>query len=122
MLTGIKNAGKAELPSVVLPYSKMKHAVADCLLSSGYIASVSKKMKKNHPVIEIGVLYKNGKSRVSDVKFVSKPSRRIYMGVKDIKKVKNGHGILVLSTPKGIMTGADARKEMVGGEALFMMW
>lgn len=122
MLIMVKNAGLASRDTVTVPYSKLKHAIADCLLEEGYIASVSKKTKKEHPVLELGVLFNGKTPRVSDVKRISKPSRRMYMGVKEIRPIRNGSGVLVLSTPKGIMTGKKARKEMVGGEALFMMW
>ena len=122
MLIMIKNANGREHESITVPYSKLKHAIASCLLKEGYISSFSKKTKRNHPVLEVGLAYANGAPRVTDVVRVSKPSRRMYMGVKEIKLVKNGHGIVVLSTPKGILSGKDARKEMVGGEILFKLW
>jgi small subunit ribosomal protein S8 len=72
--------------------------------------------------LEIVLEYKGANPRVSDVKRVSKSSKRVYTGVKDISSVKYGHGLSVLSTPKGIMTDKLARKEMVGGEILFTIW
>lgn len=123
MLIMIKNAGKAERPFIVVPHSKLKESIALCLQKEGYVSSVTKKTSKNHPVLEIGVKYDDkGDSKVHEVKRVSKPSRRMYMGTRDVRPVKNGYGILVLSTPKGIMTGKEARKELVGGEVLFMIW
>jgi len=122
MLNGIKNAGASKLSTVTVPHSRLTLSVADLLLSEGYITSVSKKGKKVKKFIEIGVRYDAGMPRVHGVKRVSKPSRRVYVGVSDIKSVRQGHGMLVLSTPKGIMKDVDARKEHVGGEALFMIW
>ncbi|MFA5933862.1 MAG: 30S ribosomal protein S8 [Candidatus Paceibacterota bacterium] len=123
LITMIKNAGAAERPLVTVPYSKIKHAILTCLLNVGYIASVSKKTKKGHPVLEVSVLYNSdGSPRVIHAERVSKTSRRVYMGVKELRPIRNGKGILILSTPKGILTNTQARKEMVGGEALFTLW
>lgn len=122
MINMIKNGNAKEHEFVSVPFSKIKHAIAECLLGEGYIGSVSKKMKKGLPVLELGLLYKDGKPRVQGAERVSKSSRRVYKGVKDIRPVKNGYGLLVLTTPKGILTDKQARKEMVGGEALFKIW
>jgi small subunit ribosomal protein S8 len=122
MLITMKNGGKAEKESVTFPYSKMKHAIAECLKKEGYVASVSKKTKKNLPVIEVGLIYKDGQPKITEVDRISKQSCRVYFGMKDIHTVRNGQGLLVLSTPKGILSGKDARKEQVGGEALFKIW
>ena len=122
MLNSIKNAGAVKLPTVVVPHSNLCFAVAELLAREGYAASVTKKGKKTRKFIEIGVLYDGTRPRVTNVKRLSKPSRRVYRGVGDIRPVRQGHGLLVLSTPKGLMTGSDARKEHVGGEALFTIW
>lgn len=123
MLNGIKNAGAAHLPTVTVPYSNHSFSIAELLEREGYIASVVKKGKKVRKFIEIGIRYDNeSKPRVSGVKRLSKPSRRVYMDVSSIRPVRQGHGTLVLSTPKGIMTDMNARKEHVGGEALFTIW
>ncbi len=122
MLITIKNAGIAGHETVTVPYSKLKHSIAAVLEKEGFVKGVAKKTKKNHPVLEIGIEYKNSKPRIHDLVRVSKPSRRLYYGVKDIRPVKNGHGLLVLSTPKGILTDKEAKKELVGGEALFKIW
>ena len=122
MIIAIKNGNSAGKEAVSLTYSKVRFAIAECLVKEGYISSVSKKAKKGLPTIEIALSYENKKPKVVEAVRISKPSRRIYYGAKDIRPVKNGHGIMVLSTPKGIMSGKDARKEMVGGEALFKIW
>ena len=119
----MKNGAMVNKSSVVVPFSKVKSAIAECLKNHGFITSFSKKTEKNNvPVLEIELAYINGKSRFSDVKRISKSSRRVYMGVSDIHTVKNGHGITVFSTPKGILSNKQAHKEQVGGEALFMIW
>ena len=123
MIISMKNGAMVSKQTVVIPFSKLKQAIAMCLKEQGYIHEVSKKTEKNNvPVLEIALAYNNGVSRITDVKRMSKPSRRTYLGVHDIHGVKNGHGIVVLSTPKGILTDKQARKESVGGEALFMIW
>lgn len=122
MLIMIKNASSASHDVVSFPYSNIKHAILVCLEKEGYVKDVTKKNKKGFPIIEVGIVKNGPMARITDVTRVSKPSRRVYMGVKDIRPVKNGHGLLVLSTPKGIMTDKDARKELVGGEALFKIW
>ena len=121
MLNGIKTAGFVKKTSIVLPHSKMKEAVLALLKKEGYIKtySVSTGVK---PTVEVVLEYKNQAPRINGVERVSKPSKRVYTGVKDITSVKYGHGMSVISTPKGIMTGKEARKEQVGGEILFTIW
>src|SRR6185436_11220584 len=118
----MKNGGIAEKESVAMPYSKMKHAIAECLKKEGYVAGVVKKVKKEQPVLEIELVYVDKKPKITEVERISKQSRRVYFGVKDIHKVRNGAGLLVLSTPKGILAGKEARSSQVGGEALFRVW
>ncbi|MEK7134317.1 MAG: 30S ribosomal protein S8 [Patescibacteria group bacterium] len=122
MLNSIKNAGAVKLPSVVVPHSNLCFAVAELLAREGYVASVAKKGKKTRKYIEVGVSYVGARPRVTGVQRLSKPSRRMYMGVRDMRPVRQGYGLLVLSTPKGLMTGSEARKEHVGGEVLFKIW
>lgn len=121
MLIAIKNAGAVKKTTVTVPHSKMKEAIAAVLKEEGYIKTykVDGDVKKS---LEIVLEYKGSSPRVNDVKRVSKSSKRVYTGVKEITPVKYGHGISVLSTPKGIMTDKVARKEMVGGEVLFTIW
>ncbi len=122
MIIMIKNGSNAGHASVVVPHSKIKMAIAECLIKEGYLKSASKKTRKGFPVIELELAYVGGEPKVKGVDRVSKSSCRIYKGVKEIRSVKNGHGLLVLTTPKGILTDKQARKEMVGGEALFKIW
>lgn len=122
MIIRIKNAGAAQKPSVLVSYSKMKLAIAELLKREGYVKEVSKKGKKISKFIDIGLIYEGKQPKIKGVERISKFSRRIYKGVKDIKPVKHGYGITVLTTPKGILTDKDAKKENVGGEALFKIW
>ena len=118
----MKNGSIAGKESVAVPYSKMKNAIALCLKKEGYVTEISKKVKKGQPLLEMGLVYVDKKPKITEVERVSKQSRRVYFGMKDIHSVRNGTGLLVLSTPKGIMSGKEARKEQVGGEALFRIW
>ena len=122
MIIMLKNGGMAGKESVAFPYSKLKNAIALCLEKEGYVSSVAKKTKKGQPMLEVGLIYVDKKPKVKEVERISKQSRRVYFGMKDINTVRNGSGLLVLSTPKGILSGKEARKEQVGGEALFKIW
>lgn len=122
MIIVIKNGSLAGKESVTLPYSKLKNAILECLKKEGYVSSVTKKTKKNFPVLEVELAYNDDKPRITEVERISKQSRRVYFGMKDIHTVRSGSGMLILSTPKGILSGKEARKEQVGGEALFRLW
>jgi len=122
MIIIMKNGSLANKEFVLVPYSKMKNAIGECLMRANYVKQISKKVKNGQPVLEMGLLYTNKKPKITEVERISKQSRRVYFGMKDIHSVRNGSGLLVLSTPKGILSGKEARKEQVGGEALFRIW
>jgi small subunit ribosomal protein S8 len=123
MINMIKNASLIGHESVTVPFSKLKFSVAECLVKEGYIKNITKKTKKGFPIMELGLVYaEDGSPKVTGVDRISKSSCRVYKGVKDIKTTKNGYGLTVLSTPKGILTDREARREMVGGEVLFKLW
>ena len=122
MITRIQNAGAVRKETVSVPYSNLRSAVASLLLKEGYLLSVNKKGKKERKFIEIGIAYDGGRPKINKAVRVSKLSRRMYIGFRDIKPVRQGYGDLVLSTPKGVLTGAGARKLKVGGEVLFKIW
>ncbi len=122
MLIMMKNGSLAGKDTVAVPYSKVKNAIAECLKKEGYIKSISKKVQKGFPVLEIELVYIDKNPKITQVQRISKQSSRVYFAVKDIHRVRNGSGLLVLSTPKGILSGNGARKEQVGGEALFKIW
>jgi small subunit ribosomal protein S8 len=120
LLVRLQNASRVGHERVSLPTSKMKAAIADILVKEGYVTEVEKSKKNNY--LSLALAYKNGAPAIHGTKRLSKPSRRLYVGVGDIHPVKRGHGLLVLSTPSGVMTGGEARKHKVGGEALFEIW
>ncbi|MCE9549022.1 30S ribosomal protein S8 [Candidatus Nomurabacteria bacterium] len=122
MIIIMKNGSLAGKTTVTLGHSKLKDAILQCLKKEGYVKEVSKKVKAGHPVLEVELVYNGKKPKITEVERVSKQSRRVYFGLKDIHSVRNGSGLLVLSTPKGILSGKDARREQVGGEALFKVW
>lgn len=122
MLISIKNAGNAGKELAVVPFSKLKESIAEVLFKQGFIASYAKKGKKVQKTLEIGIAYEGKSPRVADVLRMSKPSRRFYMKAAELKPVKHGYGLMVISTPKGVMTGDEARRTQVGGEALFKIW
>jgi small subunit ribosomal protein S8 len=126
MLMRIRNAGSARKKTMLVPFSDLKLRIANVLEKEGYIEYVTKKIKKGKTtmrVLEVGIAYEpNNEPRVRGAERISRPSRRLYAGAKDIRKVNQGHGIVILSTPKGIMTGEEARKEHVGGELICKVW
>jgi small subunit ribosomal protein S8 len=121
MLIAIKNGGLVNKTTVTLPSSKMKVAILELLKQEGYIKTFNVEGDVK-PTVEIVLQYVKGSSRINGVARVSKMSKRVYTGVKDITSFKYGHGMTVLSTPKGILSDKQARKEMVGGEILFTIW
>ena len=122
MIIMMKNASLVGKATVAFPHSKLKNAIAECLQKEGYVADISKKVKKGGPLLEVSLVYVDKKPKITEVERISKQSRRVYFGLKDIHQVRNGSGLLILSTPKGILSGKDAKKEQVGGEALFRIW
>ncbi len=116
----IKNASMAGKERVSAPYSAFVHAVAEALMRAGFLSAVEKQGKKERKMLSV-VVSKDagGRPRVQEVKRISKPGRRLYRGVSEIHRVRYGQGALILSTPKGVLTDTEARKENVGGEALF---
>ncbi len=119
----LKNAGMVRKNEVSIPYSKLKHAIADKLVHAGFITSAEKYGKKVKKTLDIVLKYDaQGAHVIAGVKRVSKPGRRLYLSVVEIFPVKFGKGKRILSTPAGILTGEEAREKNVGGEELFIIW
>ena len=119
MLTRIRNAQMRGKSTVETPASKLRAWVLDVLADEGYIRGYEAKTGKDgHPAIEISLKYYEGAPVIREVKRVSKPGRRVYMGVGNIPSVRQGLGISIVSTSKGVMTDASARSANVGGEVL----
>ena len=121
MLTRIRNAGRALLPAVELPHSRMKESVAKILKSEGYVADVAVEgnvIKK----LKIRLKYHGKKNVIEGLKRVSRPGLRRYVGSTEIPRVLSGMGVSIVSTPEGVMTGAQAKKKNLGGELLCQVW
>ena len=119
----LANAGAVKKASVSVPFSAFKFAIAEKLKDAGYIADVEKKGKKVRKTLDVVLKYDDkGVPKISGVKRISKPGRRMYKSAREIMPVRYGYGALVLSTPKGILTDKEARKQKIGGEALFEIW
>lgn len=123
LLTRIRNANAIYRESVEVPASKIKESIAKVLTREGYIKGYRVKVKEGKRFIELYLKYSQDKERViTHLERVSKPGRRIYVGKDEIPRVRRGLGICILSTPKGILTDKEARKEGVGGEVLCYIW
>ena len=123
MLTRIRNSKAVGKPTVYIPYSKMKMSIANVLKKEGFIDSCDKKGKKIRKSIEIKLKYNTeGESYISNIKRVSRPSQRIYKGYSELFDIRQGFGISILSTPMGVISNKEARKNKVGGEVLCEVW
>ena len=122
MLTRIRNANSAKHESVDVPASNRKKAIADILVAEGFVKGYEIVEDGKQGIIRITLKYKNKQRVIQGLKRVSKPGLRIYSNCEDMPKVMNGLGIAIVSTPKGIMTDKQARKENVGGEVLAFVW
>ncbi len=118
----LKNAGAIGKKEVSTPYSKLRAAIADKLVATGYLAEVKSEGKKVQKTLTVTLKYEGGKHKILGVKRVSKPGRRLYTKVADIHRVKFGQGHMILSTPAGILTNEEAKAQNVGGEQLFIIW
>ena len=119
MLTRIRNGQMRGKSTVDSPASKLRGWVLDVLADEGYIRGYEKKTDaKGHPAFEISLKYYEGTPVIRELQRVSKPGRRVYMGVQDIPTVRQGLGVSIVSTPKGVMSDASARSQNVGGEVL----
>ena len=119
MLTRIRNANQNRAKSVEMPSSKMKVEIAKILKEEGYI----EEFKNNDNILTLTLKYGQNKERViTGLKRISKPGLRVYAKLEEIPTVLNGLGIAIMSTPKGVMTGTNARKNQVGGEVLAYVW
>ena len=118
MLTRIRNGQQARKDSILTPASKLRSHVLDVLQREGYIRGYSDEPVGGHPGIRIELKYFEGQPAIQHVARVSKPGRRVYSGSKDLPRVRNGLGMIIVSTPKGVLSDAEARDQNVGGEVL----
>ena len=117
MLTRIRNGQSAQKSAIASPASKLRRNVLEVLKREGYIRGFSQ-CDEGHKELSIELKYHNGEPVIKELRRVSKPGRRVYSGVKDLPRIYNGLGIAILSTPRGVMSDAEAREAHVGGEIL----
>jgi len=118
MLTRIRNGLKAEMPSVRMPASRVKQAIADVLVAEGYLAGVRVETSGVRQEMVVDLKYHDGDAVIERLDRTSRPGRRHYAGTEDLPRVIGGYGVAIVSTSKGIMTDRAARKAGVGGEVL----
>ncbi|MDP3725830.1 MAG: 30S ribosomal protein S8 [bacterium] len=122
MLIRIKNAQNAGHEMVRFSHSKFKYEIARALEANGYVGKIERKGKRVKKILEIELQYnKDKKPAINGITLISKPSNRLYAGVKELNTGRKG-GIILISTPKGVMSGRDARKQKVGGMLIAEVW
>lgn len=122
LLVRIKNAQMAKKRSLLAPFSKMDFEIAKILVQENYLKEVQKKVFGKKAFLEIKLAYSGGQPAIRGFKFKSLPGRRIYVKAKDIKPVKQGYGLGLISASLGILSDKVAREKGVGGEYLFEIW
>lgn len=123
MLTRIRNSQMNRNESAFIPYSELKLRIAQILLNEKWIKEIKKVRRKEHKFIQVFIRYNADKTPyISGLKRISKPGQRKYIAYKQIRKIRGGFGLILLSTPKGIMTGQQARKQKLGGEVICEIW
>ncbi len=118
MLARIKNSQLRNHKKVEMPLSNFKMKIADVLKNEGYINGFNVDKNENKPLLIIDLKYNSGSPVISVIERVSKPGRRVFSSAQSLPKINNGLGIAIISTPKGVMTDIDARKQKVGGEII----
>ncbi len=121
MFIRIKNAQRAGHETVQFFYSKYKYEIAKVLGRTGYVGAIERKGKRVKKTIEITLQYKEKDPVIHDVKLLSKPSRRVYASYKELRPSRRG-GVVMVSTPKGVLTTEEAKKEKMGGELIAEVW
>ena len=122
LLARVRNAAGAQKPELFVPYSKIKAEIARILKDEGYITDYAVDTESAHPRIKITNKIANRSSAITGLKRVSRPGLRRYVGANEIPRVLGGMGISILSTPRGILSGREAKKQNVGGELLAYVW
>ncbi|HNQ72604.1 MAG TPA: 30S ribosomal protein S8 [Verrucomicrobiota bacterium] len=121
MLTRIRNASRALLPTVQIPHSKLKESLAHLLKAEGYISEVAVE-STGRKTLKLRLKYEGKKPVIEGLRRVSRPGLRNYVGADEMPRVRGGLGVAVLSTSEGVMTGQQARKKNIGGEVLCYVW
>lgn len=118
MLTRIRNGQQAKMDSVLSPASKLRANVLEVLQREGFIRGYTEDLSGRHKALRIELKYFEGEPAIKHVARVSKPGRRVYSGSKELPNIRNGLGITIVSTPRGVLSDAEARAQNVGGEVL----
>ncbi|MBS0504976.1 MAG: 30S ribosomal protein S8 [Proteobacteria bacterium] len=118
LLTRIRNGQQARKDSIMTPASKLRARVLDVLQREGYIRGYREEALAGHPGLRIELKYFEGQPAIKHIARISKPGRRVYSGSKELPRVRNGLGITIVSTPKGVLSDAEARDQNAGGEVL----
>ena len=118
MLTRVRNAILVRKSEVVMPHSKVKQSVAEILKNNGFLKDVSVTEASVGKILKLVINEEHENAPITEIVRMSKPGRRYYVKAKDIPTIKRGRGIVVVSTPKGVMTGQDAKAQSVGGELI----
>jgi small subunit ribosomal protein S8 len=121
-LTRLRNASRSGQSEVIAPYSKIKYDIARILKQEGYVSAVELERAGEFQEIKVVTKFVNRAPAITGLKRVSKPGLRKYVGAKEVPRVLGGLGITILSTPKGVLSGREAKKENVGGELLAYVW
>ena len=123
LLVRLRNGFTRQHDVVTVPASKLKREILRVLQAEGFIQNVEATTEEGHPVLKVQMRYVGeGQPMITGMERVSKPGRRVYVGIKDIPRVRNGIGMAILSTSKGIMTDQASRKAGLGGEVLCAIW
>jgi small subunit ribosomal protein S8 len=122
MLNRIKNAQKIGREVIEIPFSKVKFELAKIMEREEFLEKVEKKGIETKQVLVLKLKYRQGVPAIDDLRRLSKPSRRLYIGFAEIKPVKQGYGVAIISTSRGLMTDKEARKNKLGGEILCEIW
>ena len=122
LLTRIRNAAMVGKNEIRVPSSKLKKAVAKELVRANYLESVETESAKPRDILVVKINKDGENARFNELTRMSKPGRRMYVGVEEIPRIKSGRGMVIVSTSKGVMNGFEARKQRLGGELLLKVW
>lgn len=121
MLIRIKNASRRGHERVPIPYSRLKHEIAKVLERHGFLSGIERKGKRVRKILEVGLIGGKENPMIHDVALISKPSRRLYRASREMASARHG-GVVIVSTPKGLLSAREARQANVGGEIIAEVW
>lgn len=123
LLIRLKNGSQRRHETITVPASKLKRAILQILKNEGYVESVEEGTQEGHPILRVQLRYVGeGEPMITGLQRISKPGRRVYVASNEIERVRNGIGMSILSTSKGVMTDQESRRNKLGGEVLCSVW